>query len=1177
MTLHIHHGPRLAPLAAELLDVLTVPGTDPFTTEVVAVPTLGVKDWLRRTIAARLGVAANVDTPFPGEFVDRALGRSRRGDEEADPWSIERVTWAILDVVERGAATVPGWPADLGPGTTSRFVVARRVADLFDRYAANRPQLVQQWAAGLPGDGTISLVGVGGNADADDVDVVGTIPSQMHWQFDLWRAVRAVIGAANPAEDLPDLLNLLTEGELDIDLPERAALFGVSTVTPSQIEVLRALAITREVHVFVVHPSPSAWDATAPLPSVKLVTRRREVGGGETNDDADADHHGLLRTWGRLTFEAAALLKAIPEAVFHPPATDDRTPAPHRRQQPTLLAQVQSDIEADRSPGAAGPRAIDATVEVHAGHGTVRQLEILRDVLDGRFAAEPTLLPRDVAVLCPDLSRFAPFVANVFDRSILPVPVAVTDLTLDADNSVADALARIVSVLGGRCGTSAVLDLAGLEPVRRRLGIDADDLEAFGHWVDELGTRWGLDVTQRTDWDHGDVLDGTWAATVDSLLLGIMMPAPVARVGLGEIVPFDALGATEMRRAGVLADLIERLRRARGLLAGHHCIDEWCDRLVGILRLLCRAEPDRAWQMAAITSAIEGLRGQAVVDNRMSTVELTPADIEAVLGTLLQTSRGRLRLRTGSVTVTDLVPVRNVPARVVGLLGFDEASLRIPSVDGDDLLSLTPCVGERDRRADHRHVLLDALMAATEHVVITCDGSDLTTNRRIRTPIQLAELLDVLDATTGADPPSGDVDHPTMTRHPRRAYDPRIFGATVGSALTRRPTPWGYDESMLRAARVVHRGGAVVERPSPFDSPLPLLVPDVVTIAELVDACARPARVLLRDRLNVRLPGEAKARDEQIPIEFSPLDSSALGRELLKTIVDSDEALDALLDRWRHAQRQVGRLPPRRLADHTMDHVVLEIVALLDTLHGDASDLALARARARNSVNLDLHLQPGGPPAIAGRRASPVRLRDTIDGVGGDVVTEVRYERPKCRHRIFAALRLAALVVDQPDRPWLVTIVTRGASKSSPTPVVLNASPHAGTGVAEAQVVLDMALGFRVDALRMRVPLFEKTSFNIRDGRPINEEDLFGAEFGGSFGADLDDEHAAFVWEGVTVDDLERRVPSAGDVAARLWGTIDEFARIAEATAKPTTRSTKTSAPEAAARRVGRAGRGGSA
>src|SRR5690606_13096043 len=164
-------------------------------------------------------------------------------------------------------------------------------------------------------------------------------------------------------------------------------------------------------------------------------------------------------------------------------------------------------------------------------------------------------------------------------------------------------------------------------------------------------------------------------------------------------------------------------------------------------------------------------------------VELDAADVVTLVDGIVAAHHGRLRLRTGAVTLCGLAPMRNVPARVVCILGFDEVSLRPPGIDGDDLLTRRPCVGEPDRRGERRQFVLDALLAADDHVVVVCDGSDITTNRTVRFAVQLSELLDTVDATLGHH---GDGDSPIVVRHPLRSYDEANF---ADGALAPAPSP----------------------------------------------------------------------------------------------------------------------------------------------------------------------------------------------------------------------------------------------------------------------------------------------------------------------------------------------------------------------------------------------------
>lgn len=45
-------------------------------------------------------MCANVEFPFPGILVNRALGAANGLDPDADPWLAERSLWPLLDPVD---------------------------------------------------------------------------------------------------------------------------------------------------------------------------------------------------------------------------------------------------------------------------------------------------------------------------------------------------------------------------------------------------------------------------------------------------------------------------------------------------------------------------------------------------------------------------------------------------------------------------------------------------------------------------------------------------------------------------------------------------------------------------------------------------------------------------------------------------------------------------------------------------------------------------------------------------------------------------------------------------------------------------------------------------------------------------------------------------------------------
>ncbi len=199
----------------------------------------------------------------------------------------------------------------------------------------------------------------------------------------------------------------------------------------------------------------------------------------------------------------------------------------------SLLTWLQGDLRANAEPDAATRArrvlaADDRSVQVHACHGTTRQVDVLREVLVGLLQDDPTLEPRDILVMCPDIEAFAPLIQAGFGLADLPGPeghpghrlrLRLADRALSSTNPLLAVAAGLVELAGGRVTATEVLDLASSEPVRRRFGFDDDELAKAATWVEEAAIRWGIDGEHRSAYGLG-IADNTWDAGLSRILLG---------------------------------------------------------------------------------------------------------------------------------------------------------------------------------------------------------------------------------------------------------------------------------------------------------------------------------------------------------------------------------------------------------------------------------------------------------------------------------------------------------------------------------------------------------------------------------------------------------------------------------------------------------------------------------
>ncbi|HEV2752566.1 MAG TPA: hypothetical protein VGV36_01885, partial [Solirubrobacteraceae bacterium] len=425
-------------------------------------------------------------------------------------------------------------------------------------------------------------------------------------------------------------------------------------------------------------------------------------------------------------------------------------------------------------------------------------------------------------------------------------------------------------------------------------------------------------------------------------------------------------------------------------------IDGWASAITRAAGALTATAPREAWQQAELLRLLDEVVDQAAGGPATA---LSLPEVRALLAGRLEGAPTRANFRTGHLTVCTMLPMRSIPHRVVCLLGLDDDVFpRQTARDGDDLMLDDPRVGERDPRREDRQLLLDALMAAGERLVVTYTGRDERSNEPRPPAVPIGELLDAV-ARTARRKDGGPVRDRVVTHHPLQPFDPRNFatGELVSDGV------WSFDPAALDGARAL---GGQRHPPAPFlAEPLPAHPAPVVELERLAAFAGRPVRAFLRQRLGISVAGGDDEIDDALPIELDGLQKWAVGQRLLDEVLRGTDLEEAIA-----AERVRGSLPPGTLADG----VIGEVRPVVETLSACATEVLGGQGTLGSAdVRLDL----------AGGRL----LSGTVPGVGADRLLAVAYSRVDPRHRLVTWVRWLALTAARPHTP--VTAFTIGRAR----------------------------------------------------------------------------------------------------------------------------------------------------
>lgn len=894
----------IAPVAEHLTTGLT--DLDFFETDHLIVPNAGVRAWLLQKLAHTMGAdpgqvngaIGNVEVGFIG-MLDRFITPGRR---DADPWSLDHLTFAVLQAVHdlRDDADVAANIQRLGGGLKA----ARTMADRFDRYHARRPHMIRCWEAGRA---ELSPC-VGEDSVLTDDDQLATLLVVLPlavadtWQFTIWSRVRELIGQPSPPARTADALVELRRDGATAGVPRRIAVVGLQTLSSRHVEVLRALSGVTDITVFLVHPSPhlaAEWSRRflgVPIaPGIAIMRPQLPAVPGGTNP--------LVWSWLRGSMDLQHML-----------AVNGIAPQPHA----TAATVGNNDLlghlkRAIADPSSVAPQVIrtdDQSFLVHRAHNLARQVEVLHDALLHAFDQLPDLQPHEVVIVSPDIAAAAPHLQAVFSRPVtnargesFVLPLVVADRGLREFDEGARLLADLITLLRSRFGVGEVLDVITSPLVLSRFGLGPDDVDTWRRYMERTRVRWGIDARHRSSaWnvDMGDEgLAHTWVNAIRRSLLGAVLPdADAPAVELGGVVPVIDVEPGEIRAITALAEIMSVLARAQSGVDGARPVAGWCALLEETLGDLVhdeRGETDEALRAVGhflSHSVVPAVPGELDVQ-----VPVEFAHIGSLIAEQLTAAPGRQPLRTGAITATSMIPLRSVPFRVVCVVGLDDGVLGSGDAEGDDLESRQNLIGDADARLEQRRSLLDAVTAAQERVIITCVGRNVKNN--VLTPLvtPLAELVELCgELGVGANSAHKDLSAVEVL-HPRHFNSPQNFvkGQLVDGLV------WSHSPSALLAAR---NSGAATDgaQPHPLD-----LKPLVEVPLEMLEQMVKdPLAVFLRGTLEISNWRDNRQDDPAtVPLEISTRETVRLVQSLLGALAGGQS-----VEQWETAAVVGGDLPP---------------------------------------------------------------------------------------------------------------------------------------------------------------------------------------------------------------------------------------------------------------------------
>ena len=894
--------------------LIAQPLHDPIQPEVIAIGYRGIAPWLTREITQSVGVGANLHYPFQSRAITDALRGLYRlavapNLSPDNPWTANTMTWAIADLLPHYQndpcfAPLHRFLEDDGGSTEQighrRISLSTQIANIFDRYLMYRPDWTLAWGKDQPAP-RLSL------------------PEDARWQPILWRALTKRFGEGCPhlAEMLaalqPELLTALDPEPIREALAlHRLSVFGLNSIPKTLLLALEALSHVVDIDLYVFSPSDTYWADIRKGEALRREFQFDHEGYSQAFSERHEQAHPLLLSLGRSARDFQHLLLEQMDQGLED-YTREEAFIHSQPQSESLLHRLQADLQRvllrqERSPIAPN----DNSFQVHACHGPARQVEVLKESLLHLLNRDPTLEPRDILILCPDLDAYAPLLSSVFDEGaarhdteagwghdgVPSLEYRFADLTMRRLNPVAEALMRVLDLAQSRLGIDDVMGLLSLDAIQRRFGFQPSDLEDLQQ-IFELGKiRWGMDAAHRAREGQPKVRAFTWEEGLTQIALGAAMSDEGSDFHSETFYakPMDSIEGERLELAGKCLHFSTNLFATLQALQAPATLSTWATRIVNLLDWLTETPEQAEFLKRRALDVIKELEDAARLAGSSNETPLTLEAIQSLLRGRFDVAHSSGRASLHAIQCSNFQSLRGVPARVVALLGMDDGSFPHQSVRSSmDLTNAPRWIGDSDPREEERGALLDAILAARDHLLIFYTGRDKQTHEELEPAAPIREVLDAIDLSF--TPSQSDI---LASQSVTKVHALHRFA----TSNYQESKPWSFSQRGLEASRVFH--GAAFKTRAPMGlvghaSMRPTPPSRDLSGAELKSWLLKPQRMYASSVLRIKPFDARTAATSREPINLSAYEYADLSSEL----VGSDSLLlgEPLAELDRHDKR----------------------------------------------------------------------------------------------------------------------------------------------------------------------------------------------------------------------------------------------------------------------------------
>jgi exodeoxyribonuclease V gamma subunit len=751
---HLYISNSIEKLASQLSQNLQQETCDVFQQQHIITQTEGMNKWLTEQIAQQLGISAHIAFHSPNDII--SLLHEWLSEKPGPVITSDKIRWKIWkELSEPGfGQRFPDVASYYHNHPIRQIALADQMADLFDQYQIYRPGLINDW-----------------NQSAQ---------SPAHFQWYLWKRLQQTYQGR--VSDKPSVVNRLKEAlknpEQEAQLNNRIGglhFFGIAVITPLHLELFQLLAAYIPLHFYLMNPAPSYYwleDET----EKSLIKKRQKNKLRQPDEGFNLPGNSLLTGWGTVIKESFALLYQNEELMNE---VYDNWIVPPPDIPTSLLHKIQKDIFENAYGTFRQPITLenlhDGSIVFNSCYTKAREVEVLYNQLVKIINSRPgELAPKDILVLCSNMDDYAPYIRAVFDEAPYDFPYTLSDQKITEGASLFSDLQRLLELNSDNMKAEMVMEMLESKNISQRFGITQPNLIRSAMQAANIrcGTAGEIENdTRLVSWEYG----------LQRIALGwCISGSPIYNAPSGDtLIPIDIVEGDTIFELVRFHQFASQLLQHIEQRNSNRSLSEWINYVRELIADMLFVNDDQdAGDYHELIAYLDKYNQHAA-----DIADPVPFEVFAYqFNATLQSETRQQNFGRGGVMFCSLIPMRSIPHKVVAILGMNYNEF--PRKDNRphfDLQKNNPGKGDRNIRNNDKHLLLETILSAKEHLLISYQGQDVKDNRPIPPSALVDELINYI--LEGLPQPDYQLRKKLIVAHPLHSFSSR-YGSDAADGLT---------------------------------------------------------------------------------------------------------------------------------------------------------------------------------------------------------------------------------------------------------------------------------------------------------------------------------------------------------------------------------------------------------